>query len=115
MKIVLTNETFELPARVITEQLQPKIDVALTKYKEYPLQKRLMLKAGIRTAQALAEQYTGIRIELPQSDDIIITVLENLPVWITEFMERVEIDAETVSDLTTRYQTVTRAGIRFKS
>jgi hypothetical protein len=112
MKITLNNKLIDLPASVIIEQIQPKLDQALVKYKELPVQKRLMLKAGIRTAQAYVEMVSGVRIDMPESDDYVIMLLENLPTWITKFMEHVEIDATTISDLTTRHQTVNGASIK---
>lgn len=115
MKILLNSEPIEFPASVIIEQLQPKIDEALAKYKEMPLQTRIMLKAGIRTAQAFAERFTGMRVELPESDDFVIMLLENLPTWIEKLMERVEIDATTISDLTTRHTSVNGVNVRLQS
>lgn len=117
MKITLNNLSeqntieFKLPSSVITDQIQPRLDLGLATYKEMPLQKRIMLKAAIRTGQAMAEQFAGIKIELPEADDYIIMLLENLPVWITSFMEKIEIDASTVNK-DTKHQTVTRVSIK---
>lgn len=113
MKIQLNDEAYDLPGTVIADQLQPKIDQALAIYKEWPVQKRLMLKTGIRTLQVFLQMQMGARIEFPESDDFIIMLLENLPIWIQTFMERIELDATSISDLTTRHSTITGLSVKF--
>lgn len=113
MKITLNNEEYDLPGTVITDQMQPKIDGALSTYKEWPIQKRLMVKAGIRTLFAFLEGQFGLRVEFPEGDDFIIMLLTNIPQWIQQFTERIELDATSISDLTTRHSTITGLSVKF--
>lgn len=113
MKITLNDEIIDLPGIVITNELQPKIDGALSTYKDWPIQKRLMMKAGIRTLFAFLEGQFGIRVQFPEGDDFIVMLLTNLPQWIQQFTERTELDATSISDLTTRHSTITGLSVKF--
>lgn len=116
MKITVNNEPVDLPASVILEQLQPRIDSSLILYKEWSAQKRLMVKTGLRTMLAFLEMQFGIRIEFPDSDDFVIMLLTNLPLWLEAFMERIELDTTTGTTWTdpdTKYKTITGLSIKF--